>query len=482
VTAVRALRSLSGVDLALAAVGSSVTAWLALISMKTEPTLALGFLLGVALFVGTVAAFMKVPHIAIAATIAFFALLPAIKILALPWIGGSKDVIVFAAFLATALLMLQRTWLRRPHPVDRWVLLLGGFFLGLYVLNVGSGFDPSQFGLAWFHGLRLVAEPLLLLLVGLSVEEPRRVLRWAIGSLLVTGTFVACVGLLQQVLGAEFLVNLGYEYNKNVRTISDRLRSFGTLEEPFAYAAFLVSALGAALFGRRRTPFVGLAGVVIAAGLLASLVRTAAAIVLALIGLWLVRRRQGAAAAVLIAASGAAAIAFLASASATESRTVQSGTSEYLTVNGRTDAWKVALGEPTDWVFGRGVGVVGTAAVRADISISESRRAAESKKVDAVDSGYFAAVADVGVVGLAVLLALLGRLLLLGVAAARRGQEAGWLAIALLLVMLLDASTRASFTGFPTAFLGMLVLGVAIAASRDSFRPLGPTEARAAAR
>ena len=36
----------------------------------------------------------------------------------------------------------------------------------------------------------------------------------------------------------------------------------------------------------------------------------------------------------------------------------------------------------------------------------------------------------------------------------------GWLA-----VLLLDAVTRASFSGFPTGFLGMLLIGLGIAAS-----------------
>jgi hypothetical protein len=385
-----------------------------------------------------------------------------------PWVGGSKDLIVVAAVLATGLVTLQRTVLRRTHPVDRWVLLLVGFLLGLYVLNVGGGFDPSSYGLAWFHGVRLVAEPLLLLLVGLSVDEPRRVLRWAVGSLLATGSFVASVGLLQQILGGAFLVSLGYEYGPNVRMIFGQLRSFGTLDEPFAYAAFLLSALGAAFFAVRRTALLPLAGIVIAAGILVSFVRTASVVALALVGLWLVQRRQVAAAVVLIAAACVAAVAFLVSATATESRTVRGNASTYLTINGRTEAWRVALGEPVDWVFGRGVGVVGTAAERASFSVSETRRDAEEKRDDVVDSGYFAAVADVGIAGLAVLLVLIGRLLALGASAARRGDGAGWLAIALVMVMLLDATTRASFTGFPTAFLGMLVVGVATAAGSGS--------------
>jgi O-antigen ligase len=84
-----------------------------------------------------------------------------------------------------------------------------------------------------------------------------------------------------------------------------------------------------------------------------------------------------------------------------------------------------------------------------------------------VDSGYLATVADVGIVGFAVLLMLLGRLWLLGSRAARSGSDAGWLAIGALMVLMLDALTRASFTGFPTAFLAFLFVGVALGAASE---------------
>ena len=93
----------------------------------------------------------------------------------------------------------------------------------------------------------------------------------------------------------------------------------------------------------------------------------------------------------------------------------------------------------------------------------------------AVDSGYFATVADVGIVGLLILLALFARILALGVAATRWGDVAGWLVLGWMIVLLIDAVTRASFTGFPTAFLGMLLVGLGIATSmnRSGSRPVG---------
>ncbi len=150
---------------------------------------------------------------------------------------------------------------------------------------------------------------------------------------------------------------------------------------------------------------------------------------------------------------------------ATETRTVQTAPSVFLSINGRTGVWKTVLGKRSDWLFGRGVGDVGTAAERATFGVYRTRSSADALQGTAVDSGYLAAVADVGLVGLALLLGLLVRLGYLCAAAARRGSEAGWVGAALLVVMVLDAVTRSSFVGFPTAFLGMLLVGVAIAAA-----------------
>jgi hypothetical protein len=84
-----------------------------------------------------------------------------------------------------------------------------------------------------------------------------------------------------------------------------------------------------------------------------------------------------------------------------------------------------------------------------------------------VDSGYLATIADVGFAGLAVLLLLFARLIALAVDAARQAKTAGWIALGLLAALLLDALTRASFTGFPTAFLALLLVGVALAGARE---------------
>ena len=135
-------------------------------------------------------------------------------------------------------------------------------------------------------------------------------------------------------------------------------------------------------------------------------------------------------------------------------------------LNGRISAWSAALGDdPADWVLGRGVGEVGTAAERSTYTVTRSSDSDEREQ--AVDSGYLATIADVGFVGLGVLLVLFAQLAGSAIRAARRGLDEGWVGLALLATLLLDALTRASFTGFPTAFLGLLLVGVAIASVDD---------------
>jgi hypothetical protein len=52
-------------------------------------------------------------------------------------------------------------------------------------------------------------------------------------------------------------------------------------------------------------------------------------------------------------------------------------------------------------------------------------------------------------------------------------------ALAFLAALLLDALTRASFTGFPTAFLGLLVIGIALASARVEGESEPPTTSSA---
>lgn len=422
-------------------------------------------LVGLVVFAVLVLLTVTAPHVVVAGMIPLFAAIPILKVLVVPWIGPLKDVVIMAAVVGIGVLALQRRLARESQPVDGIVLGLVTGLLGLYALNLGGGLGTTAYGDAWLQGVRLTAEPLLLLLVGLSVRQPRRVLRWGLVSLLATASVVALYGLYQQRVGEWGLIGMGYEWDIHVRTIDGHLRSFGTLDDPFAYAAFLLFGVAAVAFFRTRKAVILVVLPLVLAGLAASWVRTAAVVLAALASLWLARRGELAVAVLMLAAALAASVALLVTLQATETRTVQTAPSVFLSINGRTGVWKTVLGDRSQWLFGRGVGAVGTAADRATFGVYRTRSSADAQRGTAVDSGYLATVADVGLVGLALLLGLLVRLGHLCAAAARRGSEAGWIGAALLAVMVLDAVTRASFIGFPTAFLGMLLVGVAIAAA-----------------
>ncbi len=413
--------------------------------------------LAVVVYLGALLAFLSAPHLATAATVALFAFIPALKVFVAPQAGAVKDIVVLAAISAALVVFaLQR---RRP---DRWAGILVLLLLGLYVVNVGGGH-----GDAWAQGLRLTGEPLALLLVGFVLPNPQRNLRYALGALVAVGCIDALYGLLQQAVGRWTLVSWGYSFKLQVRTINGMLRSFGTFDDPFEYAAFLLFALAAVLFWIRRGALMWVAGAVLLLGLGASLVRTVVLVLIGFAGIQLIRWRHTTLAVLAVTAACIVAGVTLANPTGT--------TTNAPALNGRISAWKAAIGtQPSQWLIGRGVGTVGTAAARASSPLIPTSSGASSDSAQAVDSGYVATIADVGLVGLGVLLALFGRLIVLSSRAARRGQAAGWIAAAILAAMMLDALTRASFNGFPTAFVGFLIVGIALAAADADRRAPSP--------
>jgi hypothetical protein len=460
------LRLAAGHIGALVAAGA-LTVLAAYVSVRMGATISVGALFVAAFFVVTVIGFVGYPHLAVAGTVLLFALLPTLKVFISPTIGPVKDLVIVAA--GTAAVILYAFERRRP---DRRVLALILLLLALYAVNPGGGH-----GVAWAQGVRLVGEPLVLLFVGLTLPQPQRVFRYAVGALVVTCCLVAAYGILQQLVGPARLVGWGYSYNQQVRIAYGHLRSFGTLDDPFDYAQLLSLGVAGVIFSMRRKPLAWVPGMLIMAGLAASLVRTSILFLVGLAGLIFWRWGRGRVAVFIAAATLVAGGVTLAESSGSQSHkyailgssvtSTSVGGSADLILNGRVSAWTAALGSnPAAWILGRGVGTVGTAAQRATYTFAPSSSASPPQS-QAVDSGYLATVADVGFVGLAVLLALFGRLLALAVAAARGGKDAGWFALGVLVVMLIAATTGASFTSFPNAFLGMLVIGIALSASRE---------------
>jgi hypothetical protein len=474
---IRAARAvLAPPDLVVPLAGAFLTTLACLAAVRVGPLFVISVLAALLFFSATVLAYFAMPHVAVAITIPLFAALPTIKQLALPWIGPLKDGVVVAAVVAAVLVTMRRSFTGESHPVDRWVLTPVVLLMTLYFVNLGGGMEAGAYDAGWIQGVRLAYEPLLLLLVGLSLDAPRRTIRWAVPSIVGTCAVIGVYGVVQQLLGHARLREMGYEYDVQIRFFEGLTRSFGTLDDPFAYAAFLLFGLGVVLAWPRPHPAFVTAGLAICAGLAVSYVRTAAIIAVAILGVWLFsRHRVGAAVAFLLSAVMVSLIILFTTEGATESRTVV-GSPGYVTLNGRTESWTVAVGDtPTEILFGKGVGETGTAAYRARYSVTQSSEDADRYSLAAVDSGYFQTIADIGFVGLAVLLALFGRLFGLAIIAARRGVYEGWAAAGLMTVIMLDATTRDSFSGFPTAFVGMLMVGVVLAAAREKLLALEPS-------
>ena len=456
---------LTAADAPLLAGGLVLLLAAAYLSTIVGAGLSLGALALLALLLLVVTAFLATPHLAVAVTIPLFVLIPVIKVLALPWLGPLKDLVTVGAILASLMLVIQRSATGERIKADSWAVGLALLLIGLYVANLGGRLERDA---AWLHGMRLNALPLMLLIAGMALPNPRRTLRWATASLIATAVFVALVGIAQQAIGVERLNELGFEYDLHLRTIEGRLRSFGTLDDPFAYAALLMFAFAAVLMWMRRGAIAVAAGTIIAAGLTVSYVRSAIIIAFALVAVWLARKRQTTVSFFLMLfAAVVAGFLLVRSSGATEGRTVRAGPNFFLTVNGRTDAWSIIFDKPSAMPFGQGVGEVGTAADRATYTVSRSAEEARSAEGAIVDSSYFATIGDIGVIGLALLIALFGRLLVLALRAERAGSRAGALALGLLTVMILDPLARESLTGFPTAFLGFLMLGLATAAAHQ---------------
>jgi hypothetical protein len=427
---------------------------------------------GLAAFAAAVVGFMRRPHVLVALTVVYFAVLPTLKVFVTPLLGGTKDLLSLAALSAAVIVYLERRHVPHERLIDRGLLLPIVLILGLYVVNLGGALTgDTGHGIAWFHGVRLFAEPLCLFVVGATLPDSGRTLRWGIRALLGACAFSALYGILQQAVGFHRLLTLGYTYGEEVRTFSGgHLRSFGTLDEPFAYAGLLLLGLAVLLLWTRWKPSIWLVFGLLGVGILVSYVRTAALIAAALLAVALARRGHGRYAVILMLGAVAAAVAvFVLASEKTATRSVPINSTTYLTLNGRTNIWASTLHSPADWIFGRGVGATGTASRRATLALSGSSTTKPSGGT-VVDSSYFAVIADVGIAGLGLLAIFFIGTFSSAVDAARRGSRAAWLGIGLLTVTLLDALTRESFTGFPTAYLAMLLLGLAYAVWRNEGR------------
>src|SRR5918999_3293058 len=117
----RALRlQLNGATMALALLGCALVLFGAFLSTRIDAEIDVGLALLAAVFVvAATCGFLAYPHLAVAATVVVFALVPLLRWFTWPEVGGLKDLLVLAAFAAAVIVIAYE----RRLP-DRWILIL----------------------------------------------------------------------------------------------------------------------------------------------------------------------------------------------------------------------------------------------------------------------------------------------------------------------------------------------------------------------
>jgi hypothetical protein len=232
--------------------------------------------------------------------------------------------------------------------------------------------------------------------------------------LMFGGLATSVYGLVQQVMGGERLVQLGYHYNEQVRFAGGFLRSFSTFNLPFPFAFYLcmvmLVCLPVALRDRRRLRNrIFLYGIpMMSLALLLTVVRTAllglfaGLIVLAVGGVPGVRRVLPTLLAVALV--GASVLLVL-----------ESGTLSATSLQDRGTTWSDNLSDVVEHPFGHGIGSLGAAALRADEqelgreAVIELNEAGQQALIP--DNQYFTWAYSLGVPGLWVFVRLLAAFL-----------------------------------------------------------------------
>lgn len=435
---------------------------------------AIGIVAGAAVTVAVVALMTRWAWLIPVLVILGFAVQPALKFYVSDAFGPVKDVAVLVAIAAVGATILRRrlglrdatSRLRRPDPVLIVAVLA---FIALYAINLGGDHDIN-----WANGARLVVEAFSLLLLGYLGPATERAWPWVVRVVIAMAVIESIAGLAQQVIGVDRLVNVfGYVYGAQVRQVTGgALRSFGTLDDPFNYAALVLLGFVVAINSRFPRPWKVPVVALIGLGVIVSFDRTDIVLLVLVIGLWLVRKNLRVAAASLVAATVLLAGLYVFSSSAAPGSD-QNQLSVLLSLNGRVNAWSIVLAQPDKLIGGDGVGTTGTGLARSQVTgivptvrfgPAASAASTQGGNLQSLDSSYLATLADVGLVGLVLLLFIAGRAVVLAARSTARGSSAGWIALGTVGLLFLDSTTRTSLTAFPFGYIGLYVLGAALAA------------------
>jgi len=309
-----------------------------------------------------------------------------LKLTSLPdWASSWKEALVlfalFCAFLA------PRTARASPgRRLPGWVPAM----LGWVAIGLASAI--------WFHdaqaliGVKINYFYILAALVAWRCPLNRRERDWLVTILMIDGILCAVYGIVQQFLGGNALLRMGYVLDTNVVYIGNYLRSFSTFVQPSQFAFFMMVVLLVAIPSalsdtkRLRNKLFLLALPIYVLGLLSAFAR-GAVLGLAVGALYLGVRRYRA---LLIVAPliGLAVVVLLVSGN------MAAGTFQDPTSLGeRTSGWTENFVQIADHPFGAGVGRSGAASEKA-LQLGVAGGSFQP------DNYYFKTAYELGVLGL----------------------------------------------------------------------------------
>jgi O-antigen ligase len=207
------------------------------------------------------------------------------------------------------------------------------------------------------------------------------------------GVITATVGLVQQVVGAQRLVDLGYQYNRDIRFSGSFLRSISTFNQSFPFALFLMLALlvglACALENPRRLRnrlFLGSVPLLLVA--LAFTVTRAGWIGLVVGCIYLgIRSYRVLLVSAVRAVAVAAVVLLLLSGFSAALFATSSGLE-------RVDRWRANVGQIESHPLGIGIGTTGSAGEKANLITGNRSKALQP------DNFYFKTTLELGVLGL----------------------------------------------------------------------------------
>jgi putative inorganic carbon (HCO3(-)) transporter len=367
--------------------------------------------------------------------------------------SGWKEALALFTVLWTLLSIVGK-----PRPRRRWPPVVQPFLAyfaiaGLSALVVGG--TQAEIGLK--IGFFWVLMAVMVWLRPLDARERDL----AITIIMVNAVITAIVGLGQQVVGADRLARLGYEYNKTIRFTGHFLRSFSTFRQPFDFGFYLalVIVIGTSLSLREprrpRSIFFFCTLPIVTAGLLFSFVRGAYLVVLVgLLYLAITRYRW------LLMGVPIALLLLLALPG--QYATPALGSQSF---NQRSQSWTDNISTIFD-PLGHGIGTTGSAGEKVDKILKLQAGAYQP------DNQYFKTIYELGVLGLFFfVLLLIGAFRTARLAGMRlhgRDQALAEGLTAHILGVALACFVATYFEIFPMDFFFWLLLGIVVTCDRTS--------------